>query len=72
MEELYQTELRNKKKKKKKKPRQQNDCFWQPEIGRHDVPWTLAAHHIDVLRKSVDPKMVQFLTEIFKTLSQYL
>ena len=40
----------------------------RPEIGLQDVPWTLAAHHIDVLRKSIDPKMVQFLTYIFKTL----
>ena len=38
----------------------------RPEIGRHDVPWTLAAHRFDVLRTSIDPKMVQILTEIFK------
>ena len=38
----------------------------RPEIGRQDVPWTLAAHHFDVLRTSIDPKMVQILTEIFK------
>ena len=40
----------------------------RPEIGRQDVPWKLAAHRIDVLRMSVDPKMVQILTKIFKTL----
>ena len=39
------------------------------EIGLEDVPWTLAAHRID-LRTSVDPKMVQILTEIFKTLGR--
>ena len=38
-----------------------------PEIGLEDVPWTLAAHRFDVLRMSIDPKMVQILTEIFKT-----
>ena len=26
-----------------------------PEIGLKDVPWTLAAHHFDVLRMSIDP-----------------
>ena len=36
------------------------------EIGLEDVPWTLAAHCFDVLRTSIDPKMVQILTEIFK------
>ena len=36
------------------------------EIGLEDVPWTLAAHRFDVLRTSIDPKMVQILTEIFK------
>ena len=40
----------------------------RPEIGLEDVSWTLAAHRMDVLRTSVDPKMVQILTEIFKTL----
>ena len=40
----------------------------RPEIGQQDVPWTLAAHRIDVLRTSVDPKMVQILTKISKTL----
>ena len=40
----------------------------RPEIGRQEVPRTLAAHRIDVLGTSVDPKMVQILTEIFKTL----
>ena len=39
----------------------------RPEIGLEDVPWTLAAHRMDVLRTSVDPKTVQILTEIFKT-----
>ena len=38
----------------------------RPEIGREDVPWTLAAHRFDVLRTSIDPKMVQNLTEIVK------
>ena len=38
----------------------------RPEIGREDVPWMLAAHRFDVLRTSIDPKMVQILTEIFK------
>ena len=37
----------------------------RPEIGLEDVPWTLAAHRIDVLSTSVDPKMVQILTEIW-------
>ena len=44
----------------------------RPEIGLEDVPWTLAAHRMDVLRTSVDPKMVQILTEIFKTLLKKL
>ena len=42
------------------------------EIGLEDVPSTLAAHCMDVLRTSVDPKMVQILTEIFKTLLKKL
>ena len=46
--------------------------FGRPEIGLEDVPWTLAAHCIDVLRTSVDPKMVQILTEIFKILFKKL
>ena len=37
-----------------------------PEIGRQDVPWTLAAHRFDVPRMSIDPKIVQILTEIVK------
>ena len=41
----------------------------RPEIGLEDFPWTLAAHSIDVLRTSVDPKMVQILTKNF---SNYL
>ena len=40
----------------------------RPEIGLEDVLWTLAAHRIDVLRMYVDPKMIQILTKIFKTL----
>ena len=40
----------------------------RPEIGLEDDPWTLAARCIDVLRMSVDSKMVQILTEIVKTL----
>ena len=44
----------------------------RPEIGLEDVPWTLAAHRFDVLRTSIDPKMVQILTEIFKTISKKL
>ena len=44
----------------------------RPEIGLEDVPWTLAAYCMDVLRTSVDPKMVQILTEIFKTLLKQL
>ena len=40
----------------------------RPEVGLEDVPWTLAAYRFDVLRTSIDPKMVQILTEIFKTL----
>ena len=40
----------------------------RPEIGRQDVLWTLSAHRIDILRMSVDPKMVQILTKIFKSL----
>ena len=39
-----------------------------PEIGLEDVPWTLVAHRFDVLRTSVDSKMVQILTKILKTL----
>ena len=42
------------------------------EIGLENVPSTLAAHCMDVLRTSVDPKMVQILTEIFKTLLKKL
>ena len=38
----------------------------RPDIGLEDVPWTLAAHRFDVLRTSIDPKMVQILTKIFK------
>ena len=37
-----------------------------PEIGLEGVPWTLAAHRFDVLRTSIDPKMVQILTKICK------
>ena len=44
----------------------------RPEIGYEDVPSTLAAHRIGVLRTSVDPKMVQILTEIFKILLKKL
>ena len=44
----------------------------RPEIGLEDIPWTLAAHRFDVLRTSIDPKMVQILTEIFKTISKKL
>ena len=44
----------------------------RPETGLEDVTWTLAAHRIDVLRTSVDPKMVQILTEIFQTLLKTL
>ena len=44
----------------------------RPEIGLEDISWTLAAHRIDVLRLSVDPKMVQILTKIFKTLFKKL
>ena len=46
--------------------------FGHPEIGRQDVPWTLAAHRFDVLRTSIAPKMVQILTEIFKTILKKL
>ena len=42
------------------------------EIGLEDVPSTLAAYCIDVLRTSVDPKMVQILTKIFKTILKKL
>ena len=38
----------------------------RPEIGLEDVPLTLAAHRFDVLRTSIDPKMVKILTKIFK------
>ena len=44
----------------------------RPEIALEDLPWTLAAHHFDVLRTSIDPKMVQILTEIFKTILKKL
>ena len=40
----------------------------RPEIGREDVHWTMTAHRFDLLRTSIDPKMVQILTEIFKTI----
>ena len=43
-----------------------------PEIGLEDVPWTLAAHRFDVLRTSIDPKMVQILTEFLKTILKKL
>ena len=43
-----------------------------PEIGLEDVPWMLAAHRFDVLRTSIDPKMVQILTKIFKTILKKL
>ena len=38
----------------------------RPEIGLEDVPWTLAAHRFDVLRTSIDQKMVQILTKNFQ------
>ena len=38
----------------------------RPEIGLENVPWTLSAHRFDVLRTSIDPKVVQILTESFK------
>ena len=44
----------------------------RPEIDLVDVPWTLAAHRLDVLRTSIDPKMVQILAEIFKTILKKL
>ena len=44
----------------------------RPEIGLEDVPWMLAAHRFDVLRTSIDPKMVQILTEILKTILKKL
>ena len=44
----------------------------RPEIGLEDIPWTLAAHLFDVLRMSIDPKMVQILTDIFKTILKKL
>ena len=44
----------------------------RPEIGLEDVPWTFAAHRFDVLRTSIDPKMVQILTKIFKTILKKL
>ena len=40
----------------------------RPEIRHEEVPWTLAAHRFDILRTSIDPKMVQILTEILKKL----
>ena len=36
------------------------------EIGLEDVPWMLGAHRFDILRTSIDPKMVQILTENFQ------
>ena len=47
-----------------RRPGSKMTVFGGPEIGLENVPWTLAAHRIDVLRTSVDPKMVQILTEI--------
>ena len=44
----------------------------RPEIGLEYVPWPLAAHTFEVLRTSIDAKMVQILTEIFKTMSKKL
>ena len=44
----------------------------RPKIGLEYVPWTLAAHRFGVLRTSIDPKMVQILTEIFKTILKKL
>ena len=44
----------------------------RPEIGLEDVPWMLVAHRMDVLRTSVDPKMVQILTVIFKTVKKLI
>ena len=38
----------------------------RPEIGREDVHWTMTAYRFDLLRTSIDPKMVQILTVIFK------
>ena len=43
----------------------------RPEIGLKDVPWTLAAYCFDVLRTSIDPKMVQILI-ILKTILKKL
>ena len=44
----------------------------RPEIGLEDVLWTLAAHRFDVLRTSIDLKVVQILTEISKTILKKL
>ena len=44
----------------------------RPGIGLEDVLWTLAAHCFDVMRTSIDPKMIQILTEIFKTILKKL
>ena len=44
----------------------------RPEIGLEDVPWTLVDHRFDVLRTSIDPKMVQILTEILRTILKKL
>ena len=49
-------------------PRQQNDRICTSRNWSAGCPWKLAAHRIDVLRTYVDPKMVQILTKIFKTL----
>ena len=46
--------------------------YGRPEIGLEDAPWMLAAHRFDVLRTSIDPKTVQILTEIFKTILKKL
>ena len=46
-------------------PRQQKEPFF-------DFQKTMAAHCFDVLITSIDPKMVQILTEMFKTISKLI
>ena len=47
-------------------PRQQIDHFWTSRNWSEGRPLALAAHRIDILRTSVDPKMVQILTVLSK------
>ena len=53
-------------------PRQQNDHFWTSRNWSCGCPLDVGCSSYCNLRTSVDPKMVQILTVIFKTLLKKL